>query len=174
MLAQGLIGLVVALKFVVPVLLPRIPFAAGWTNFILDALDGDLLVPLGLVKPAYEVVDKAADWVTYVFMVAAAWRGRWPIRRWLAALFVLRSVGQLLFFATGDERVFLLFPNFLEPIFLVYASALFLKQAEGHAWYLRHRAAIWALVVLYKLPDEWIVHIARIDMSDLLWRLLRR
>lgn len=168
--SQALIAAIVGLKFVLPVLLVRSPFLAGWANFVLDAVDGDVLIPLGLDDPTYQPIDKAADWATYVFMVIAA--RSWPIRRWIVGLFLLRSVGQLMFFLSGDERVFFLFPNFLEPLFLLYASILFFKKEGAHGFYTRHRVAIWAVVVIYKLQDEWALHVADIDRTDLLGRLL--
>jgi hypothetical protein len=58
------IGLIVAAKFALPLLIVRFPFAAGWANFFLDAFDGDLLIPLGLTNAVYQPVDKITDWVT--------------------------------------------------------------------------------------------------------------
>lgn len=168
----ALITLVVALKYLLPLLLIPFPFAAGWGNFVLDSVDGDLLVPLGLGEGLYQNVDKSADYVTYICMVVAAWR--WPLRRAVIALFALRSVGQALFFATGEEIVFLLFPNFLEPLFLVYASIAFLKRSEAQDFYARHRAAIWLVVVLYKLQDEYVTHVANVDRTELLGSLADR
>jgi hypothetical protein len=170
MLATVLLVAIVALKFVVPALLVRFPFQAGWANFVLDSVDGDLLIPLGLADPTYQRIDKSADWVTYVFMVVAAWH--WPIRKWIIGFFVFRTVGQILFFVTGDERVFFFFPNFLEPLFLIYATILFFKKEGGHAFYQRHRIAIWIFIVLYKLQDEWVTHVGNVDRSDLVRRLL--
>src|SRR5687767_8949366 len=109
------IALVVALKFILPLLIVRFPFWGGWSNFGLDAVDGDILLPLGLSDFVYQRIDKAADWVAYICMIVAA--RDWPIRRWMIALFVFRSLGQVLFFLTDDERVFFLFPNLLEPLF---------------------------------------------------------
>ncbi len=66
------IALIVAAKFVVPLLIIRFPFAAGWANFALDGVDGDLLIPLGLPNEIYQPVDKITDWVTYVAIVVVA------------------------------------------------------------------------------------------------------
>ena len=98
--------MVVALKYLLPALLVPFPFFAGVANFVLDSVDGDLLIPLGLSDPVYQNIDKSADWVTYLCMVVAAWR--WPLRRVIVALFAFRTVGQVLFFITGDELVFFL------------------------------------------------------------------
>jgi hypothetical protein len=157
---------IIALKYLLPILLIPFPFAAGWANFVLDSVDGDILIPAGVQDRTYQLIDKSADWVTYVFMVIAG--RRWPIRRWLAGLFVLRSIGQALFFVTADERVFFLFPNFLEPLFLAYATVRAFKRGDAPDFYWRHRLAIWVVVVLYKLQDEWITHIANVDRSELL------
>ncbi len=51
-----LIAVVVARKCGLPVLLIPFPFLAGWANFVLDAVDGDLLIPLGLSDPVYQQV----------------------------------------------------------------------------------------------------------------------
>jgi len=162
-------AVVVALKFLLPIFLIPFPFLAGWANFVLDSIDGDLLIPLGLDDRLYQLIDKSADWVTYVFMVIAG--RRWPIRRWLLGLFVLRSVGQGLFFVTGDERMFFFFPNFLEPLFLLYATVQFWKRDAAPAFYRQHWLAIWLIVIVYKMQDEWITHMANIDRTELIQRL---
>ncbi len=161
---------VVALKYLLPILLVPFPFLAGWANFVLDSVDGDILVPLGLRDRVYQRIDKSADWVTYVFMVVAG--RRWPIRRWLLGLFLFRTVGQALFFLTDDERVFFAFPNFLEPLFLAYASIRAFKGSAAPQFFHRHRVAVWVTVIAYKMQDEWITHIGNIDRTDLIRRLL--
>ncbi|MDE2701918.1 MAG: hypothetical protein F4X41_05120 [Chloroflexi bacterium] len=164
-----LIAAVVGLKYLLPLLLIPFPFFAGWGNFVLDSVDGDLLIPLGLSDPVYQLIDKSADYVTYVGMVVAAWR--WPVRRAVIAFFVLRTVGQALFFITGNEIVFFLFPNFLEPLFLVYATILLFKRGDAPAFFARHAVLIWVLVIAYKLQDEFITHVANVDRSELISRL---
>lgn len=87
------IALIVVAKFALPLLILRYPFAAGWANFALDSIDGDLLIPLGLADATYQPLDKIADWVTYVAIVALAYRDAWPTRRLMLGLFLFRSVG---------------------------------------------------------------------------------
>jgi hypothetical protein len=162
------IGLIIGLKFLIPVGIPFAPFALGWANFVLDTVDGDLLVPLGLADSTYQPIDKIADWATYVGMAAAAWRFDWSIRRWVYALFVFRSIGQILFLATSAEWWLFVFANFLEPLFLVYATASWFLKSEARTaeWFLRHRIVIVALVVSYKLQDEYVTHIGNIDRTQ--------
>lgn len=160
------IAVLVVAKYVIPVLIIPFPFAAGWANFVLDTGDGDLLIPWGLDDGTYQLIDKSADWVTYVGMVIAA--RKWQIRRTVFALFAMRTVGQLLFFITRAEIVFFFFPNFLEPLFLIYATIRHFKKERVADIYLRHRVAIWVFVVVYKLQDEWVTHVGNIDRTELI------
>jgi hypothetical protein len=177
------IGLIVAAKFALPLLIIRFPFAAGWANFFLDGFDGDFLIPLGLPNEVYQPVDKLTDWVTYVAIVIVAYRNQWPIRRLMLGLFLFRSVGQVSFLVTENELFLALFPNFLEPLFLVTASILAWErvvrhlpdwQERGFALLARHRWLIGTLIVIYKLQDEYITHVGDIDRSELLQQLLDR
>lgn len=180
-LQMAAIALIVAAKFGLPLLIIRFPFAAGWANFVLDGVDGDLLVPLGLLDPAYQPIDKITDWVTYVAIVIVAFRNDWPTRRLMLGLFLFRSIGQTGFLLTGNELLLALFPNFLEPLFLVTATILAWEravrhapdwQARGFALLHRWRWPIGIVIVIYKLQDEWFTHVANIDRSDLLRQLL--
>jgi hypothetical protein len=65
---------ILALKFLLPVLYLWFPFAAGWANWLLDSVDGDLLMPAGLDFGLYQNLDKAADWTAYLFIFIWAWR----------------------------------------------------------------------------------------------------
>lgn len=171
-LDSTIVWLIIFLKFFIPITIVFTPFFGGWSNFILDSIDGDLLIPLGLTDSIYQAVDKTADWFTYVGMVLATRQFKWKIKRWVYALFILRTLGQIAFFTLKDERVFFLFPNFLEPLFLIYATIVFFKKARAENFYLKHRAVIWIFVILYKLQDEWITHIGNIDRTEWVRRIL--
>ena len=173
-------GLIIGAKFLLPVLIVRFPLAPGWANFVLDSVDGDLLIPLGLRNETYQPVDKVADWATYVAIVVVAYRSGWPIRRLMLALFVFRSVGQVGFLLTNEELPLAVFPNFLEPLFLVTASILAYERAvrrlpdwrdAGFAILRQHRWLIGTLIVAYKVQDEYFTHVANIDRSEWLQRL---
>ncbi len=177
------IALIVAAKFVVPLLIIRFPFAAGWANFALDGVDGDLLIPLGLPNEIYQPVDKITDWVTYVAIVVVGYRNEWPIRRLMLGLFLFRSVGQVAFLLTEEELFLAFFPNFLEPLFLVTATILAWQRAvkhradwkdHGFALLDRYKWPIGTLIVIYKLQDEYFTHVANVDRSDFLQQLLHR
>jgi len=169
------IALIVLAKFGLPLLIIRFPFAAGWANFFLDSFDGDLLIPLGLPDATYQPVDKVTDWVTYVAIVVVAFRNEWPTRRLMLGLFLFRSIGQVAFLLTENELFLAVFPNFLEPLFLVTASILVWEREVRHLpdWHdrgfdflSRHRLVIGTLIVVYKLQDEYFTHIANFDRSE--------
>ena len=175
------IGLIVAAKFGLPLLILRFPFAAGWANFFLDSFDGDLLIPLGLSNDVYQPVDKITDWVTYVAIVILGYRRAWPTRRLMLGLFLYRSVGQITFLVTGNELALAFFPNFLEPLFLVTITILTFErvvrrvpdwQERGFAVLYRYRWVIGTVIVVYKLIDEYLTHVGNIDRSELLQRVL--
>jgi hypothetical protein len=179
-LQMAAIALIIAAKFALPLLIIRFPFAAGWANFVLDGIDGDLLVPLGLLDPAYQPIDKITDWVTYVAIVIVAFRNEWPTKRLMLGLFLFRSIGQTGFLLTGNELLLALFPNFLEPLFLVTVTILAWErtvrhapdwQDRGFALLHRWRWPIGVVIVVYKLQDEWFTHVANIDRSDLIRQL---
>jgi len=177
------IGLIVAAKFALPLLIIRFPFAAGWANFLLDGFDGDMLIPLGLPNETYQPVDKVTDWSTYVAIVVVAFRNDWPIRRLMLGLFLFRTVGQVSFLLTGNELLLAFFPNFLEPLFLVTVTILTFERVVRHApdWQdrgfavlARHKWLIGSVIVIYKLQDEFFTHVANIDRSDVLGQFLDR
>jgi hypothetical protein len=172
--------LIVAAKFALPILILRFPFAAGWANFALDGIDGDLLIPLGLPDEIYQPVDKISDWVTYVAIVIVGYRNQWPIKRLMLGLFIFRSVGQVAFLLTEEELFLALFPNFLEPLFLVTATILAWQRVirrlpdwfdRGFAVLDRYKWPTGILIVVYKLQDEWFTHVANIDRSEWLQQL---
>lgn len=161
----ALIVPVVALKFLLPVLYLRYPFVAGWANWLLDSVDGDLLMPAGLDFALYQDLDKIADWTGYLFIFIWGWRR--PIRREITATFILRTIGQVLFLATHDEMMLFWFPNLLEPLFLVYVTmARFRGWERAHAIYRARLAWIWLGILVYKFQDEWFTHVANVDRSD--------
>ena len=48
------------------------------------------------------------------------------------------------------------------------ATLLLWKKGRTHEFYRRHIVVVWAIVVLYKMQDEWITHVGNIDRSELI------
>ena len=165
-----IIVVIIALKFILPVLYLYFPFAAGWGNFVLDTIDGDILIPAGLDDPTYQPIDKIADYVAYIFMVIWAWKR--PIRKEMTATFLLRTIGQALFFITGQEIVFFYFPNLVEPLFLIYVTiGRFRGYENAHEIYRKYIWTIWIAILVYKFQDEYFTHVANLDRSEWLQQL---
>lgn len=160
---------VVALKFIVPTFMLVFPFPAVWANYVLDVIDGDVLMQFGMSEFVYQTIDKAADYFSYIFMLILGLR--WRIKSTIVILFVYRTVGQVLFFATRNELMFFYFQNFLEPLVMVYTLLIFKQGSEEKAFgsYKRHFILIWVIILVYKLWNEWYLHFANIDLSTLLF-----
>jgi hypothetical protein len=159
----------IALKFLLPGLLIWFPFLSGWANFVLDTIDGDILIPLGLEDYNYQTIDKFADYVTYIFMLKVGWK--WESHKEIKFTFALRTIGQILFFLTRDELMFFFFPNFLEPLFLIYATLLFIKKNRAYTIYKKYFKLIWGFILIYKFQDELITHVVNVDRSTLIKNL---
>jgi len=143
----------------------KFPVFGLWGNYFLDVVDGDILLSLGLTDAAYQIIDKLADLVSYIFMLILGLR--WSIKKTIIILFAYRFIGQILFFITGNELVFLYFQNFLEPLMMIYALILFRQKSDkkAYATYKKYFILIWAIVLIYKIWNEWYLHFANIDLS---------
>lgn len=157
--------LVISLKFLVPLLMLKFPFQAAWANYILDVLDGDILLALGMSDDVYQTFDKIADYFSYIIMLIVGLR--WRIKKLIIIFFIYRTVGQALFFITRNELVFFYFQNFLEPLFMTYSLLIFKRGSDGLAFetYKKHLKLIWAIIIIYKIWNEWYLHFANIDLS---------
>ena len=163
-----LIALVISLKFIIPSSLLVFPFIGSWANYLLDVVDGDILLGLGLSDATYQTIDKFADLISYVFMLILGLR--WKIKKVIVALFIYRFIGQILFFITRDELMFVYFQNFLEPLVMAYTLILVLNKSDEAKAYLAYKKyffLVWGLVIGYKLWNEWYLHFANIDLSTI-------
>jgi hypothetical protein len=111
---RALAALVVSLKFAVPSLMVQLPFAGAWGTYVLNGVNGDVLLELGVSEEAYQTIDKTADYFSYVVMLIVGLR--WRTKRLIVLLFVYRTIGQALFFKTRNELAFVSFPNFMVRI----------------------------------------------------------
>ncbi|MFC1649162.1 hypothetical protein ACFL2C_00420 [Patescibacteria group bacterium] len=159
-----IIWLVSLAKYVLPLLIFKYPFYASWANFILDSIDGDILMHFGMPWVIYTQVDKIADYLTYVVMLLVG--RKWKVRKTIIALFVFRTIGQFSFFASGDDRFLFFFPNLLEPLFLVYTFLMFRYGKKAYSKYKKYFWIIWILIIIFKMWNEYNVHIGHVDLSQ--------
>ncbi len=158
------VWLVIFLKFFLPILFLRYPFPVSWINWLLDTTDGDILMHFGLQPFAYQTWDKLADWFTYLMMLLVG--RKWRIRRTIVFLFIFRTVGQMVYFITRRDEVFFFFPNFLEPLFMLYSLLIFINRKQAYRRYRKYLLPFWTVIAAYKMWNEWNTHIAKNDLSQ--------
>lgn len=160
---------VVTARFLLPLLIPRFPLPAILACLVLDGYDQSIFQAFGYDPPGYQSYDKAMD----VFYLSIAYLS--ILRNWASLpavviaqfLFYYRMVGAFLFELTDERWMLLVFPNTFEYFFIAYEAWRTLwspHRLNRQAW-LVAAAAIWIVV---KLPQEYWLHVAQMDMSDLL------
>lgn len=161
--------LVVGARFGVPLLIPRFPLPGIIASLVLDAVDQTVFQSLGMDPPGYQGYDKAMD-VYYLAIAYLSTLRNWtsrPARQVASFLYFYRLVGVVAFELTAWRPLLLLFPNTFEYFFIAYE--LVRLRWDPQRWGLRPwigvAAAIWVVV---KLPQEWWIHIARLDVTEAL------
>ncbi len=166
----AVLALVVAGRLLIPLLIPWYPLPGVLAALTLDAVDQSLFQGLTRLPLAgYQSYDKALD----VYYQSIAYLS--TLRNWENA-FAFR-VGRLLFylrlagvglFEWLDWRVLLfLLPNTFEYYFIWYELLRLRRDLRRLAptTVVSAAAAIWIVV---KLPQEYWLHIARLDLTDVL------
>jgi hypothetical protein len=160
---------VVGARFLVPLLIPRFPLPAVLAALVLDGVDQTVFQAFGYDPPGYQGYDKAMD-VYYLAIAYLSTMRNWtslPAVRVARFLYFYRLVGVVAFELSQWRPLLLIFPNTFEYFFIAYeAYRLFWDPARValRRW-VATAAAIWVFV---KLPQEWWIHIARLDVTDLL------
>jgi hypothetical protein len=167
--ATALLLVVVGARFLVPLLIPRFPLPAILAALLLDGVDQTIFQSFGYDPPGYQGYDKAMD----VYYLAIAYLS--TLRNWTSEaavrvagfLYFYRLVGVVAFEETQWRPFLLIFPNVFEYFFIAYEVYRLRRDparlARG-AW-IAAAAVIWIVV---KLPQEYWIHIARLDLTDLL------
>ncbi|MET8151658.1 hypothetical protein ACIBSW_38290 [Actinoplanes sp. NPDC049668] len=160
---------VVGARFFVPLLIPRYPLPAIIAALVLDGVDQTIFQAMGYDPPGYQGYDKAMD-VYYLAIAYLATLRNWtsrPAVRVAMFLYFYRLVGVVAFELTDTRALLLIFPNTFEYFFIAYeAYRLFWNPARVslRSW-ITAAAAIWVFV---KLPQEWWIHIAQLDVTDMI------
>jgi hypothetical protein len=158
---------VVGARFLVPLAIPRFPLPAIVAALILDGVDQTVFQTLGFDPPGYQGYDKAMD-VYYLAIAYLSTMRNWtsePAVRVARFLYFYRLIGVVAFELTQWRPLLLIFPNTFEYFFIAYeAYRLFWNPARvsRRAW-VAAAASIWVFV---KLPQEWWIHIARLDFTE--------
>ena len=160
---------VVASRFLVPLAIPRFPLPAIVAALVIDAADQSIFSAFDVEPDNYQSYDKALD-VYYLTIAYVSTLRNWTDSaafRTSQFLWYFRLVGVVAFELTGARALLLIFPNTFEYFFIAYEAV----RTRWEPSRLSPRtvivlaAAIWIGV---KLPQEWWIHIAQLDLTDVM------
>ncbi|MEZ0447194.1 hypothetical protein [Cellulomonas sp. ICMP 17802] len=160
--------LVVGLRLVVPLFIPRFPLPAILAALVIDGVDKSIFAAFtDLPLDNYQSYDKALDiyYLTIAYLaVLRNWRN--PFAVGVAAfLWYFRLVGVLAFELSGARWLLMAFPNTFEYVVI----ALEVVRTRWDAGRLSKAAYLWTaglIWVVIKLPQEWWIHVAQLDFTD--------
>jgi hypothetical protein len=161
---------VVAGRFLLPLLIPRFPLPAILACLVLDGVDQTIFQKFtDLDLSGYQGYDKALD-VYYLTVAYLSTLRNWTNRdavqvAWF--LFYYRLAGVVLFELLNSRALLLLFPNTFEYFFIVYEA---IRLRWDPARLSRRDVIVIAAViwVFIKLPQEYWIHVAKLDTTDLI------
>lgn len=166
---QIIFWIVVAVRFLVPLLIPRYPLPAILAAFVIDGVDQTIFQQFtNLPLTGYQGYDKALD-IYYLTIACISTLRNWSNRFAFQVsrfLFYWRLVGVALFEITQLRPLLLIFPNTFEYFFIFYEIYRLRWDPEGMSKRLVIGAAAGIWIVI-KLPQEWWIHIAQLDTTDL-------
>ncbi|SOD70699.1 hypothetical protein SAMN05892883_0358 [Jatrophihabitans sp. GAS493] len=167
---QHLVFLAVVLaRLVVPLFIPRYPLPAIVAALIIDGVDQTIFQAFHVtqVLGVYQSYDKALD-IYYLVIAYTATMRNWddPFAFRIAQfLWYYRLVGVLAFELSGQNWLLFVFPNTFEYFFIAYEAVRVFWDPRR----LSHRQLLWGAAfiwVVIKLPQEWWIHIAKLDATD--------
>jgi hypothetical protein len=160
--------LVVGLRLVVPLFIPRFPLPALLAALVIDGIDQTVFATFtDLPLDNYQSYDKALDiyYLTIAYLaVIRNWRNPFALGV-AAALWYYRLVGVLAFELTGERWLLMLFPNTFE----YFVIAIEVVRTRWDAGRLSKRAFVLTAAFIWvfiKLPQEWWIHVAQLDFTD--------
>ncbi len=160
--------LVVGARLVLPFAIPYWPLPAAVACMLLDSADQSIFqqwpaIPLD----GYQSYDKSLDIYYLAIMYLATlrnWTSPWAFRT-SVFLYYYRLVGVVAFELSQARALLFVFPNTFEYFWnFVEAVRLGWDWKRIGKWTAIVAAAlIWVVI---KLPQEWWIHIAKLDMTD--------
>ncbi len=169
--ADWLVFWVVAVaRFLLPLTIPRYPFPGIVASLLLDAVDQTIFQQFpGLDLEGYQGYDKALD-IYYLTIAYIATLRNWEnlfafqVSRFL---FYWRLAGVALFEVTHLRPLLLIFPNTFEYFFIFYEAYRLRWDPARMSKKLVIGAAAFIWIVI-KLPQEYWIHLAQLDTTDLI------
>ena len=159
---------VLAMRFVIPLFIPRFPLPAILLALVIDAADQTIFQQFtDLNLDGYQNYDKALDifYLTIAFLaVYRNWTNTTAINV-ARFLWYYRLFGVWLFEVVQERWILFIFPNTFEYFFIAYVAIRTRwdpRRLTGRA-VIAMAAFIWIFI---KLPQEWWIHIAQNDFTD--------
>jgi hypothetical protein len=161
---------VVGLRLLIPLAIPRYPLPGIIAAAAIDGVDLGIFTGLtNLDTTNYQSYDKALD-VYYLTIAYLSTMRNWTnveAFRIARVLLYIRLTGSLLFELTEQRYMLLIFPNTFEYFFVLYHLIALRWDPERLA-----RRDIFVAVafiwVVIKMPQEYWLHVAQRDTTDLL------
>ncbi len=165
---QAVFLVVLTLRFIIPLFIPRFPLPAILAALVIDAADQSIFQQFtNLNLDGYQNYDKALDifYLTIAFLaVYRNWTNTTAINV-ARFLWYYRLVGVWLFEVYQERWILFVFPNTFEYFFIAYVAirTQWDPRRLGRRAVIGLAAFIWIFV---KLPQEWWIHIAQNDFTD--------
>jgi hypothetical protein len=159
--------LVIGTRLFLPLAIPRWPLPALIACLVVDGVDQTVFQLFGYDPPGYQSYDKAMD-VWYLAIAYLATMRNWqslPAYRVGQFLYFYRLVGVMVFELTHVRALLLVFANTFEYFFIAYEAVRMRwspLRLVMKGWLLT-AAAIWVFI---KLPQEYWIHVAQLDLTD--------
>lgn len=161
-------ALVVAARFLVPLIIPFFPLPGILLALVIDGVDQTIFqVFTNLPLDGYQSYDKALD----IYYLTVAYIS--TFRNWVNAdafqvsrfLFYYRLVGVALFEITYWRPLLIFFPNTFEYFFIWYEAVRLWWDPRKlpRTFVVSAAVGIWLII---KLPQEYWIHIAQMDATD--------
>jgi hypothetical protein len=161
---------VVTARVLVPLAVFRFPLPAMLAALVIDGLDQTIFQTFtSLPLEGYQSYDKALD-VYYLSLAYLAMFRNWVSRNGFDVgrfLYYYRLVGVVLFEQTQVRALLLVFPNTFEYFFDTYEGirTRWDPRRLGRTLLIGIAAFTWIVI---KLPQEWWLHVAQLDATDLI------
>lgn len=169
---------VVAIRLLAPLWIPRHPLAGTLLNIAIDILDVVIVRHLlggadfGGSLITYQRLDKLLDtyYLTFALYAAQTWANPLP-RRAAAALFVYRLSGVALFLVTDRRQLLAYFPNVFEYFFLYcLVTSRWRPGLYPGTW--RRVMAVISIISLPMAIFEYLNHYQQVPLRQALERIL--
>jgi hypothetical protein len=160
--------IVVLGRLLLPLLIPRWPLPGVVACLVLDGVDQTIFQRFtSLNLDGYQGYDKALD-IYYLTIAYLSMMRNWAhlfAYKVGQFLFYYRLVGVVLFEYTGIREIMLIFPNTFEYFFIFYEAVRVRWNPVRMSRNLVIAAAafIWIFI---KLPQEYIIHVAQVDVTE--------